>query len=243
MSLQGKRVLVTGGGTGIGEGCALALAEAGARVAIAGRREDKLKEAAAKFRGSPAIIWKTADVSELEEARELVAWATKELGQIDILLNSAGTNIAQRRMEVLDPADWEKLLRINTSGTFYTMHAVLPQMRERKDGLIINISSVAGIRALPLAGAAYAASKFAVTALGTCTAQEERNNGIRITNVYPGEVETPILDARPVPVTAEHRARILKPADIAGMVVAIAHLPPRANVSDIVIKPTTQEFV
>lgn len=243
MSLRDKTVLVTGGGTGIGAGCALALAEAGARVLIAGRREDKLRETAGQFKGSPAIEWHVADVSELDQTKALVEAATKKLGRIDILLNSAGVNIAQRRMEVLDPADWEKLLKINTTGTFYAMHAVLPQMRERKDGLIINISSVAGIRALPLAGAAYAASKFAVTALGTCTAQEERQNGIRITNVYPGEVETPILDARPVPVSAEHRARILQPSDIASIVVAIAHLPPRANVSDVVIKPTTQEFV
>lgn len=242
MSLGGKGVLVTGGGTGIGKACALALAQAGCRVGIAGRREDKLREVAAEFSGEPAIQVYAADVAERSQARELVEWATEALGGIHILLNSAGTNIARRQMEVIDPADWDKLMQINATGAFNTIHAALPQMRERKDGLIVNISSVAGLRASLLGGVAYSASKFAMTALGTCVGLEERNNGIRVTNVYPGEVETPILDARPVPVSAEHRARILQPEDIAALIVTIAQLPPRAHVPDLVIKPTTQEF-
>jgi NADP-dependent 3-hydroxy acid dehydrogenase YdfG len=242
MSLEGKTALITGGGTGIGAGCALAMAQAGCRVAISGRREDKLRETAAKFQGSPEILIRAADVSIRNEANDLVSWATESLGQIDILLNSAGINIVKRQMSTIDPADWDKLMQVNATAAFNTMHAVLPQMRERQDGLIINISSVAGLRASMLGGVAYSASKFAMTALGTCVGLEERNNGIRVTNVYPGEVETPILDARPVPVSAEHRARILQPEDIAAMVVAIAQLPPRAHVPDIVVKPTTQEF-
>jgi NADP-dependent 3-hydroxy acid dehydrogenase YdfG len=146
-------------------------------------------------------------------------------------------------MNALDPADWDKLMHVNATGAFNALHYALPQMRERKDGLIILVSSVAGIRASILGGVAYSASKFAMTALGTTVAAEEKNNGIRITNVYPGEVETPILDARPVPVSAEHRARILQPSDIASVLVAIAELPPRAHVAELVIKPTTQEFI
>ncbi len=242
MSLAGKTVLITGGGTGIGAGCAVAFAQAGCRVAITGRREDKLREAAARFKGSPAILCHAGDVSERESAREVVEWATKELGRIDILLNSAGINVPKRSMAALDPADWDKLMQVNATGAYNTMHFVLPQMRERKDGLIVNISSIAGLRASPLGGVAYSASKFAMTVLGTCVGLEERNNGIRVTNVYPGEVETPILDARPVPVSAEHRAKILQPDDIASLIVAVAALPPRAHVPDLVIKPTTQEF-
>lgn len=242
MSLSGKTALVTGGGTGIGAGCALALAAAGCRVAISGRREEKLKEVVAKCSLEPPIVFRAGDVSAREEAHALIEWATATLGKIDILLNCAGINIARRQMAVLDPADWDKLMQVNATGAFNTIHAVLPQMRSRKDGLIINVSSIAGLRASLLGGVAYSASKFAMTALGTCVGLEERNNGIRVTNVYPGEVETPILDARPVPVSAEHRARILQPEDIASLVVAIAHLPPRAHVPDIVIKPTTQEF-
>lgn len=243
MSLQGKTALVIGGGTGIGQGCALAFAEAGARVAISGRRIDKLQETAAKFLGQPAIACHAGDVSDREQARELIEWATKELGKIDILVHCAGINIPKRGMSVLDPADWDKLMHVNATGAFNAMHYALPQMRDRKDGLIILVSSVAGIRASILGGVAYSASKFAMTALGTTVAAEEKNNGIRITNVYPGEVETPILDARPVPVSAEHRARILQPSDIASVLVAIAALPPRAHVAELVIKPTTQEFI
>ena len=122
------------------------------------------------------------------------------------------------------------------------MHTVLPHMRERADGLIINISSVSGKRALTLGGIAYCASKFGMTALGTATGNEEANNGIRITNVYPGEVETPILDQRPEPVSAERRAKMLQPEDIGALCVTIASLPPRAHVPEIVVKPTIQEY-
>jgi NADP-dependent 3-hydroxy acid dehydrogenase YdfG len=243
MNLSGKTALIIGGGTGIGEGCALAFAAAGARVAISGRRIEKLDEAAAKFAGQPPILCHAADVANREQAGELIAWSTKELGRIDILVHCAGINIPKRAMSVLEPADWDKLMQVNATGAFNAMHFVLPQMRERKDGLIILVSSVAGVRASVLGGVAYSASKFAMTALGTTVAIEEKNNGIRITNVYPGEVETPILDARPVPVSAEHRAKILQPSDIASVLVAVAALPPRAHVAELVIKPTIQEFV
>jgi NADP-dependent 3-hydroxy acid dehydrogenase YdfG len=242
MALAEKSVLITGGGTGIGEACALAFAQAGCRVAIAGRREDKLQAAAAKGTGKHPIQIRACDASVRSQANELIAWATETLGQVDILLNSAGINIVKRKMAELAPEDWDKLMQVNATAAFNTMHAVLPQMRDRQDGLIVNISSVAGLRASLLGGVAYSASKFAMTALGTCVGLEERNHGIRVTNVYPGEVETPILDARPVPVSAEHRARILQPSDIADMIVAVAQLPPRAHVPDLVIKPTTQEF-
>ncbi len=243
MGLAGKTTLIIGGGTGIGAGCALAFAQAGSTVAISGRRLDKLQATAAKFVGSPAILCHAGDVSIREQAQELIEWATKTLGRIDIMINCAGINIPKRSMRDLDPADWDKLIQVNATGAFNAMHYVLPQMRSRNDGLIINVSSVAGIRASVLGGVAYSASKFAMTALGTTVAIEEKNSGIRITNVYPGEVETPILDARPVPVSAEHRAKILQPEDIASILVAIAQLPPRAHVAELVIKPTTQEFV
>lgn len=242
MGLSEKTVLIAGGGSGIGAACALAFAEAGCRVVIAGRNEAKLAAVAAQV-PAERISTIAADISDREQAFGLVQQATQRLGQIDILVNSAGINIVNRQMSNIDPADWDRVLRVNATGAFNTIYAVLPQMRERKDGLIINISSIAGLRALMLGGVAYDASKFAMTALGTCVGLEERNNGIRVTNLYPGEVETPILDQRPVPVTAEHRARILQPSDVSSMVLAVAQLPARAHVPDLVIKPTTQEFV
>jgi len=242
MTLSGKTVLVTGGGSGIGEACALAFANAGCRVVISGRNAEKLQAVATKSNLEGRISVHAADVSIRDQAFELIDWTTKKLGRIDILVNSAGINIANRQISTIDPADWDHVMQVNATGAFNTIYATLPQMRERKDGLIINISSISGLRSLQLGGVAYNASKFAMTALGTCVGQEERNHGIRVTNVYPGEVETPILDKRPVPVSAEHRARILQPEDISAMVLAIAQLPPRAHVPDIIVKPTTQEF-
>lgn len=242
MSLSGKTALVVGGGTGIGAGCTRALAAAGCRVAIAGRRQEKLQEIAAEAEGAHPVLVTVADVADRQSAQAMVDWATAELGQIDILVFCAGINVPKRTMELLDPADWDKLMQVNATGGYNVFHAVLPQMRERRDGLIINVSSISGLRASMLGGIAYSASKFALTALGTCIALEEKDRGIRVTNIYPGEVETPILDARPNPVSAEHRARILQPSDVADMVVAIAQLPPRAHVQDLVIKPTSQEF-
>ena len=243
MSLAGRRVLVTGGGTGIGAACALALAGQGCRVAISGRRNEPLTETASQFRGDPAIVIHTVDVGDRESANGLVEWATQSLGQVDVLIHAAGINVPKRSMVECSPDDWDQVMRINATGAYNMMHAVLPQMRDRQDGLIINITSIAGTRASALGGVAYSASKFAMSALTTCVANEERNRSIRVTNIYPGEVETPILDKRPVPVSAEHRARILQPEDVAAAVVMIAGLPPRAHVSDMIIKPTTQEFV
>jgi NADP-dependent 3-hydroxy acid dehydrogenase YdfG len=122
------------------------------------------------------------------------------------------------------------------------MLEVLPAMRRRKDGVIINISSISGKRAIQLGGVVYCASKFAMTALGTTVANEVRSEGVRVTNLYPGEVDTPLLDKRPVPVSQAHRESILKPEDIAEVVVTICRLPPRACVPEVVVKPTTQEW-
>lgn len=145
-------------------------------------------------------------------------------------------------MADLTPEDWDRVMAINATGTFNCIRGVLPQMRERHDGVIINITSVAGMRTGLLGGVAYNASKFAASALGRTVGEEERDNGIRVTTIYPGEVETPILDDRPVPVSAEHRARILQPEDIAAAALMVACLPPRARVPELVITPTTQSF-
>lgn len=240
--LADKTVLITGGGTGIGAACALALAREGCRVAIAGRRMDRLKETAARIDGAPPIQTHVADVADRASVLALVEWALRKLGRIDILVQSAGINVVKRSVSELAPEDWDRILAINATGAYNCMHAVLPEMRKRQDGLIVNINSIAGLRAGLLGGVAYNASKFAMTALGRTVSQETKDVGIRVTTIYPGEVETPILEHRPVPVGAEHRARILQPEDVAEAVVMIARLAPRANVSDLVIKPTTQAF-
>jgi len=243
MNLSGKTAVVTGGATGIGWAIAKAFHDAGAKVGIAGRRMEKLIEAAQQVDGENPIVYHTLDVADRGSVSEMIESMNRQLGRIDILVNSAGINIPNRKMTDMRPEDWDKVMAINATGAYNCIHAVLPQMRERKDGLIINISSIAGKRAAALGGIAYCASKFAMTALGTAVGNELADEGIRVTNIYPGEVETPILDNRPTPVTPEHRARILQPEDFANLAVAVAVLPPRANVPEVIVKPTTQGYV
>jgi NAD(P)-dependent dehydrogenase (short-subunit alcohol dehydrogenase family) len=243
MTLQDKSVLVTGGGSGIGLGIALALAREGCRVVICGRDARKLTQAAAAHRESPPILAQTCDVTDRVDVEKLVAWFHSEIGPLDIVANAAGINVARRKMAELDPDDFDRILAVNTTGLFNVLHAVLPEMRARRQGLIFNISSVAGKRIMPVAGPAYAASKFAATALGAAVGLEERAHGIRITNIYPGEVDTPLLDQRPVPVPAEKRAVMVHPEDIAACLIAIAKLPEHVIVPELVITPTYQEYL
>ncbi len=242
ISLSNKTALVTGGGSGIGLGTALALAREGCRVAIAGRRLEVLEQAAGTWTGKPAILFQACDMAERADVERLFVWAGQKLGPIDILVNAAGVNLKNRLMSNMTPPDWDRVLAINATGVYNAMYAVLPQMRERKDGLIVNISSISGKRPAALGGVAYNASKFAMAALGTSVANEEAPNNIRVTTIYPGEVDTPILEHRPQPVSAERRAKMLLPEDVADLVIAIAKLPPRAHVPELVVKPTGQEY-
>ena len=188
------------------------------------------------------MIGHTLDVADRENVGTFFDWAHQRLGKVDILIQSAGINIPNRSMEAMQPSDWDRVLGINTTGAYNCAYAVLPGMRERRDGLIVFISSVSGRRATALGGVAYTAAKFAQTALGKAIALEVGELGIRVTNVCPGEVNTPILDDRPTPVSDEHKARILQPQDLADAVLMVACLPPRAHISELVIKPTWQEY-
>jgi NADP-dependent 3-hydroxy acid dehydrogenase YdfG len=241
--LANKTALVTGGGSGIGLAVARSLLAEGARVAISGRNADKLADAARTLNGGDRLFHQAADVADPAEVQQLVAAVTKRFSRIDILINNAGLNLKQRTMRELTIEAWQQLIRANLDGAFYCIHAVLPQMLQRRDGVIINISSVAGKRANPLGGAAYAASKFGMSALGLCLAAEEKDSGVRVSNIYPGEVNTPILEVRPTPVTAEQRERILQPEDVAAAVLFVATLPPRVSVPELVIKPTAQVYI
>ncbi len=239
-SLQEQVAVVTGGGSGIGAAVAVALAQAGARVAIGGRRLEQLQQV--QLRSPEAIHPHRLDVADRTSVNEFFSWTEETLGPVDILVNSAGVNIPRRSMQELAPEDWDRLLQINATGAYNCMHRVLPGMRDRARGTIVNISSIAGKRPGPLGGVAYNASKFAMTALGLSVAAEEATRGIRICNIYPGEVDTPILEQRPTPVSEEHRRRILQPEDVAQAVLLVVSLPPRAHVVELVIKPTTQVY-
>jgi NADP-dependent 3-hydroxy acid dehydrogenase YdfG len=241
--LTNKVALVTGGGSGIGRAVAAQLLEAGARVAITGRSQARLDEAARILGTGDRLLTYAVDVAQAGRVQAMIDSVQSALGPIDILVNNAGTNIKERTFRELTPESWDRLIRTNLDGAFYCTHAVLPGMLQRKDGVIINVVSVAGKRASPLGGVAYAASKFGMHALGIGLAAEEKDSGIRVSNIYPGEVDTPILEVRPQPVTDEHRARILRPEDVAAAVLFVATQPAHVSIPELVIKPTWQTYV
>ncbi len=240
--LSGKVAVVTGGGSGVGKAVAALFLKEGAKVVIAGRDAAKLATAAAELNGGDDIASIPTDVTRASQCDALVRLATEQFGRIDIFVNNAGMNLKARTLRELTPEAWDGMIRANLDGAFYCTRAVLPQMLERKDGVIVNVVSVAGKRANPLGGAAYVAAKFGMGALGLVLANEEKDSGVRVSNVYPGEIDTPILEHRPRPVTEEQRAVILKPEDVAEAVLFVASLPSRVSVPELVIKPTVQMY-
>jgi NAD(P)-dependent dehydrogenase (short-subunit alcohol dehydrogenase family) len=163
--LTGKTVLITGGGSGIGLAAACLFLDAGTRVAISGRDANKLRRAAETLAAGERLIFHAADVSDPEQVQSLVREVTARLGPIDVLVNNAGLNVKERTFAELTPATWRQLVGANLDGAFYCTHAVLPQMRQRKDGVIINVNSISGKRAHPLGGIGYVAAKFGLRGL------------------------------------------------------------------------------
>lgn len=240
--LSGKTVVVTGGGSGVGLATARAFLVAGANVAVAGRDAGKLDAAVRELDGGERLVSLPTDVTVAAQCQALIDAATAKFGRVDILVNNAGTNLKARTMRELTPESWDRMIRTNLDGAFYCTHAVLPQMLARKDGVIINLVSVAGKRANPLGGAAYVASKFGMGGLGLVLANEEKDSGIRVSNVCPGEIDTPILSQRPTAVSDAHRASILRPEDVADAILYVCNLPPSVHVPELIIKPTSQMY-
>jgi NADP-dependent 3-hydroxy acid dehydrogenase YdfG len=234
----GKVAWITGGGSGIGLAGAIELARAGAHVVISGRNRDTLAAAERQVKAAGSCEAIALDVSNKNAVRE----AAERIGRVDILVNSAGINDPKRNFFNVSTDAWDRIVGINLSGMFYCVHAVLPGMRSRKDGVIINVSSWAGRYASTLTGPAYNATKHAVVALTESINMEEGINGIRATSVLPGEVATPILEKRPVPPTPEVRAKMLQAEDLGKTILFIASLPARACVNEIIISPTHNRF-
>jgi NADP-dependent 3-hydroxy acid dehydrogenase YdfG len=238
-----QTALITGAGSGIGRAIAIALAQIDIRVAIVGRRRERLEQTrqALGKSGDTALV-EACDVAERDQVGRMVERVFGEFGSIDILVCNAGINVAKRSLQSLEPADWDRLIATNLTGAFNLVHFVLPSMRTRRKGLVIQIASIAALRASVLGGAAYSAAKFGQAALGICLGREERSRGIRSAVIYPGEVNTPILEERPVPVDAQRKEVILQPEDIASAVRFLAELPPRVTVPELVMVPAVDDF-
>jgi NADP-dependent 3-hydroxy acid dehydrogenase YdfG len=241
-SLHGKTVLITGGGSGIGKAAAEAFVAAGARVALIGRDAAKVKTVAEALGGAPKAHARSCDVSSASQVVEAVRWATESLGRIDILVNNAGLNFKERSITQLTPESWDRMIGANLDGAFYCIHAVLPQMLVRKDGVIVNVSSIAGKRASTVSGPSYCAAKFGMAALSLAAGLDLRESGVRLSVVYPGEVDTPILEQRPQPTSDEQRKKMLRAEDVAAAILFVASLPPHASIPELVITPTRQGF-
>lgn len=240
-TLNDKVIIVTGAGTGIGEQVARDLVQAGAKVAFIGRRIEKLQTAS---HGLPEdkVMLCSCDVSERNSVNQTIEMIISAWGTVDILVNNAGINTTLRTTAEIDPSDWDRVININLTGTFNMVRAVLFGMREQGDGIIINIASMAGVRAEKLAGAAYSASKHGMVAFTHNISQEEWEYGIRATAICPGEVNTPLLDKRVVPVPPERREHMVQPEDISAAVLFVAGLSKFTSVTELLIKPTYQKF-
>jgi NADP-dependent 3-hydroxy acid dehydrogenase YdfG len=236
----GKRVAwVTGGGSGIGEAGAEALAADGWTIVVSGRRNEALDAVVAKITaggGKAEAI--PLDVSVAADVQKAADEIVDRHRRIDLLVNSAGINVPKRRWADMELEGWNQLVEINLNGVLYCMRAVLPAMRQQKDGLIINVSSWAGRHVSKMPGPAYTTTKHAVSALTHSFNMDECVNGLRACCLSPGEVATPILQLRPVPPREEELVKMLQPEDLGRTIAFVASLPPHVCVNEILISPT-----
>lgn len=241
--ISGQVVWVTGAGTGIGEAGAIRLAEAGCRVVLSGRRPEPLEAVRGTIEaaGGEAVV-EPLDVSRNTDVEAVAGRIVERFGRIDIGVFSAGINVPKRNWADVTPDLWDQVIGIDLDGAFYCCAAVVPIMRRQGGGLIINVSSMAGKGVSALTGPAYGAAKHALNAMTASLLLEERNHGIRATAICPGEVATPILDQRPVPVSTEDKGRMLQSEDLGELILYVAKQPPHVTLNEILITPTWNRF-
>ena len=242
-ALDGQTVVIFGASSGIGRAAATLFAEAGAAVAVAARRGSQLAELAAELAtsGHQALALPT-DVGHRDQVDRAVAATVERFGRIDVVVNAAGLNTQHRRISDLVQAEWDRILMTNLTGAFNTTQSILPHMRSKGGGLIIQFSSVSG-RWGDLSGAAYQASKHGVVGLCQATMVEERLNGIRVTAILPGLVDTPMPMRRLQPPDREILEKALKPEDVAQACVFLATLPGRAYIPELIMMPPALQVV
>ena len=240
MTKNAKRVAwVTGGGSGIGEAGAEALAADGWIVVVSGRRKEALDAVVARIaRDGGAAEAIALDVSVAADVQNAADEILERHGRIDLLVNSAGINVPKRSWNDLELEGWDKLVEVNLNGVLYCMRAALPAMRRQQDGCIINVSSWAGRHVSKMPGPAYTTTKHAVLALTHSFNMDECANGLRACCLMPGEVATPILKLRPVVPSEEEQAKMLQSEDLGRTIAFIASMPPRVCINEVLISPT-----
>jgi len=244
--LSGKVALVTGASSGIGEATAVALAEAGAAVAIGARRRDRLDDLAARLSDAGGkVVPLDLDVTDEASCRDAVARTRAELGGLDVLVNNAGVMLLGTIVGA-DPEDWRRMLDTNVLGLMYMTHAAIDGMLEQGSGDVVNISSTAGRTARAGAGV-YNASKWAVNAFSESLRQEVTQRGVRIGLVEPGAVTTELTDhitqpeAKAASLAMHAGMRALQAEDIARAVLYLVTQPPHVAVNEVLIRPADQQ--
>jgi len=236
--LTGKIAWVTGAGTGIGEAAALALAEEGATVILTGRRPAPLENVARRINQTGRAHVQPADLTDSTQVENVGNYIRDSFKRLDILVNNAGINIVERHWDKLTPQSIDTMLKGNLSGALYCVTVALPFMRAQQDGLLIHTASMAGRFIGGVSGPIYTVAKHGIVAMSHGLNMAECVNGIRSTVFLPGEVATPILDARPNPVGPEVRARMVQPADCGDLIRFIACLPKHVVMNEVHLSPT-----
>ena len=230
---SGKRALITGASSGIGEATALEFARAGIHVALVSRSEDKLDAVARRARehGVEAQSY-PCDLARVEEVRDRIEAIATEFGAIDILVNNAGMGYTSPLMET-SLADWQRVLDLNLTSVFECVRAILPSMRERRQGTIVNVASIAAKQVFPNWGA-YCASKFGLMAFSKTLALEEGENGIRVSSICPGAVNTSIWDTETVRADFD-RSAMLTPQTVARVILHAVECPQQAVIEELTL--------
>jgi NADP-dependent 3-hydroxy acid dehydrogenase YdfG len=245
-ALKGRKALITGASSGIGEATALAMAAEGASVALGARRKDRLDALVARIaaEGGTAVAIE-ADVADEDPARSLGEGAAAELDGLDALVNNAGVMLLGL-VQGADPGDWRRMIDVNLLGLLYCTHAALPIIRDGGGGDVVNVSSVAG-RVAAMGSAAYNMTKWGVVGFSVALRQEGAHIGVRVTCVVPGFVATELQghNTNPMVVEATEKMReqigqVLEAEDIANAIVYAVSQPPHVSVNEVLIRPTGQ---
>ena len=243
-SLKNKSVILTGAGSGIGRITARMLGELGANVFIVGRRENLLQESVKEIEeagGKGAYI--SADLEDGDAAANVAKEALKEFGSIQYLVNNAGHSSKVRAIRYVEKDDWQSVFNVNVEGVYRLSQAIIPNMIENGEGTIVTVSSMAVVNPGLMGGVPYSSAKAAVAAMMTAMRQELREHNIRTCTIYPAEVDTPILDNRPLPPDSKARSTMMMPEDIAETILLCMRMPQRTIVQDLIVSPTIQRDV
>jgi NADP-dependent 3-hydroxy acid dehydrogenase YdfG len=248
LNVEGKVVILTGASSGIGEATAKVLASKGAKVVLSARREERLRKLKSEIKkqgGTGTVEFRVTDVTSQQELEELASFTLDTFGQIDVLINNAGF-MPLSYLHEKKVLEWEQMIDVNIKGVLYGIAAVLPYMRTRKQGHIINVASVAGHIAFP-SSAVYSGTKFAVRAITEGLRQEEVENNIRTTIISPGAVATELVNSiSNQEIKKGIEKQILEfglpPEDIAKSVLYAISQPDNTAVNEIIVRPTKQKI-